>query len=303
MNTSTMWLGQVTTIDCAFIMEDGNVLGASYNPKFTVSGSIDNEEQVVEDFSSIKKKLKSQIDDKETGFDHKLIISNRSGIISTKLVGHTYVIKTKMFEIRVPDNGVRFIEEDLEKNSFDTFTIALEEYLNKLNPTLKIKCFNTTDIEGMPGQNNRNVFYFSYTHGLKNSSSFGCQTLHGHLSYLAVASVPISNDEVVEFGKTIKKVVDKFDNTMFIWSSNWDELSKTVTYESKCRGTIQIKIISDDAKYQIIDTETTVENLTNFFVEQIKAECLTDGLDVNKISSIYVSEGLTKGAMYENTNV
>jgi 6-pyruvoyl-tetrahydropterin synthase len=297
-----MWLGQVTTIDCAFITEDGNVLGASFNPKFTVSGSTDNEEQVVEDFSSIKKKLKSQIDDKETGFDHKLIISNRSGVVSTKLVGHIYVIRTKMFEIRVPDNGVRFIEEDLEKNSFDTFTIALEEYLNKLNPTLKIKCFNTIDIEGMPGQHNGNVFYFSYTHGLKNSSSFGCQTLHGHLSYLAVAIDSISNDELVEFGKTTQKVVDKFDNTMFIWSSNWDELSKTVTYDSKCRGTIQIKIISDDAKYQIVDTETTVENLTDFFVEQIKAECLTDGLDVDKISSIYVSEGLAKGALFEKRN-
>jgi 6-pyruvoyl-tetrahydropterin synthase len=207
-----------------------------------------------------------------------------------------------MFEIRVPDNGVRFIEEDLEKNLFDTFTIALEEYLNELNPTLKIKCFNTIDIEGMPGQNNENVFYFSYTHGLKNSSSFGCQTLHGHLSYLTVTINSISNDELVGFGKTIQKVVAKFDNTMFIWSNNWDESSKTVTYDSKCRGTIQIKIISDDAKYQIVDTETTVENLTDFFVEQIKAECLTDGLDVDKISSIYVSEGLAKGALFEKTN-
>ena len=84
---STMFLSDVTVLDHAYIDDSGFIVGGSFHPCFNVSGEIDGTEQVVVDFSAIKKQIKALIDSKETGYDHKLwIIEGFSNISDIQVI-------------------------------------------------------------------------------------------------------------------------------------------------------------------------------------------------------------------------
>ena len=63
---ASIFLTNVTVIDGAFVTERGMVEGASFNPKFVVTGPVTEDEQVVIDFGRIKKKLKEWIDNPQS---------------------------------------------------------------------------------------------------------------------------------------------------------------------------------------------------------------------------------------------
>ncbi|WYW02606.1 hypothetical protein Peetri_00018 [Pseudomonas phage vB_PpuM-Peetri] len=73
MSTKTMLLNNVTAIDVGFLTDRG-VFGASVRPSFLITGEMSEDEQVVVDFSTIKKSIKDLIDHKELGIDHKTIV-------------------------------------------------------------------------------------------------------------------------------------------------------------------------------------------------------------------------------------
>ncbi|WYW01650.1 hypothetical protein KoPa5_00018 [Pseudomonas phage vB_PpuM-KoPa-5] len=73
MTTKTMLLNNVTAIDVGFLTAQG-VFGASVRPSFLITGEMSEDEQVVVDFSTIKKSIKELIDHKELGIDHKTIV-------------------------------------------------------------------------------------------------------------------------------------------------------------------------------------------------------------------------------------
>ena len=158
------------------------------------------------------------------------------------------------------------------------------------------------------------VGFFSYTHGLKNSTSLGCQNiLHGHLSYIMINCD--SSDwilgEFVKVENLIKSILADLNGTHFVNSENTltqnDEESNTrytkISYNSKSRGDFGIRLSDWDKNTGkckgIVDkamecpTETTVENLVHFVYQKYRA-----GFDRLKgIKSLYVSEGLHKGAV------
>lgn len=80
MNQSTLFIGNLTTIDYAYIHPTRyTIKGGSLNLSVEVTGDIEPVENVVVDFGTIKKKIKSLIDDKEEGFDHKLWVPENHG--------------------------------------------------------------------------------------------------------------------------------------------------------------------------------------------------------------------------------
>ena len=82
-NIAELFLSDLTVVDHAYIDDSGNVVGGSFNPTFYVAGNVDPVEQVVVDFSTIKKDIKNIIDSRLIGFDHKLWVIDGYSNVNT----------------------------------------------------------------------------------------------------------------------------------------------------------------------------------------------------------------------------
>ncbi len=333
MDRSTMFLSEMTIVDHAYIAATGTIIGGSWNPSFLVSGKIDPVEKVVVDFSTIKKQVKSYIDDDDVGFDHKLwVIDGFSGVTEYIVNGKDatfenlmdldficpntpVTIKTPVGEITGPKNAFKFINaQPGQVYNTETAGLWMAEYLNEIfackNPSIEcalaaknvdrdieVDCSNTINAHTYLPNNIAPVEYFTYNHGLKDSTSWGCQNLgHGHLSFIQIATDAEKNVAVEDIKVVTFTIADALNNTTFINRENVtidnnDVVS--IAYTTPGRGAFGASYskADPDNKIVILDTETTIE----FLVDYIR---VTFAIELETISAtgIYVSEGLSKGA-------
>lgn len=292
-NSSTMFLSNLTILDHAIIDERGNVVGGSFNPSFFVTGRIDPAEQVVVDFSTVKKDIKNIIDHKETGFDHKLWWIQGISLGTTSTVGDRIIIVTPTTRLEMPTNAVRFIPTVEGADIIDTIQTCINKHvtkeLRKLHPggEIQVKGYCFTDAH-FPTSNQCAAF-FRYAHGLKDSTSWGCNNIaHGHLSYIQL--LPTTASSVV----LQKQIATDLHDTMFVFNENItddfaDEL--TVEYDTPLRGHFLAQFNKKDYNIIILETETTVEHLVEYVVAKYHNELTTLGVEL-----VLVSEGLSKGA-------
>lgn len=320
--TATMFLSELSVVDHAHITKDGTVVGGSFNPSFKVSGNVDPIENVVVDFSTIKKNVKNFIDDDTIGFDHKLWVINGVSNITNLVVngeeiaesslkelteteGNTLVtVNTPMCSFVVPLNAIKIIgyDRDIEKvgdYNVENAGIWMEEYLNeRFGGEVTVECNNTEHVHTFNDKTTNPVSYFRYDHGLKNSTSFGCQNPgHGHLSFLQLESdAPVEKQLEV-----LNKITKYLDGVTFINGENVVSESSDcieIKYTSSNRGEMmaKYKLNSDKygAKYIVLETETTAEHLVDYVVEMFYN-------DLNEIGAtgLYLSEGLSKGTYIE----
>lgn len=307
---ATMFLNDLSVVDHAFIDKEGNVIGGSFNPSFLVGGRIDPIEKVVVDFSTVKKQLKNVIDHKQHGFDHKLWViegvSNCS-IQSGDIVFTEYseminidnddivIIKTPNAKLTVPRSAIKFIQTQqysvVAEYNIEQVGSWFGTYLNSAFPELQIQCKNNINAHVYYPTNE--IHYFSYAHGLKDSTSWGCQNIaHGHLSFIQAISLTDQSkaDEVAAF------IAKELDCTMFINKAN--VLSQydnkiAIGYDSHSRGRFEANYTNTSKqKCVVLETETTIE----FLVEYI-ASTYKPALQFANVTELYVSEGLSKGAM------
>lgn len=128
---------------------------------------------------------------------------------------------------------------------------------------------------------------FHYTHGLKNSSSWGCQNIsHGHRSFLMASVdqagiydylyqeygirtsgdlVQLVNDWMSHLEFCLARVAPRFHNKTFMWKQN---CATSPSYEDRMdicyttdRGRFAMAMDAQDGKWY--DSETTVENLAD----------------------------------------
>lgn len=159
--------------------------------------------------------------------------------------------------------------------------------------------------------------YFSYTHGLKNSTSMGCRNIvHGHLSYIQLVSglLPMhdikgNNEHVLELQQLCNQIAHDLNCTHFVHDENIvkDETGTKDSYYAQDRGSFSTMLSSNMpvethkgsitnsdclfSKIVILETESTVENLMGYVFDQYEAQ-----FKELQVSSIYVSEGLQKGS-------
>lgn len=286
----SLFLNQLTIIDHAYIGKDHKVHGNSFNPSFIVSGEVDPHESVIVDFSTIKKDIKLIIDNhdhnnSDNGLDHKLIVLKNS---YNDIVYHNNIItiKTDTFETTMPCDAVKVIEEisNYSVKAFgDYLEVFLKEKLTEIYPLINIdvKC-NNSEAPVFYSSNFIDYIMFRYVHGLKNSTSYGCQNAnHGHLSY--IQSIELYNNP-----ELVAKIKADIDDCIFIFKENIiEEDVDTITIEyTTVRGLFRSKYYKKFYKIIILPTETTVEFLAMYIKERYM---LTEQL--------YVSEGLSKGAM------
>lgn len=191
---STIIINDLTSIDHAVIDAEGSIIGGSFNLSVVITGNIDDKEGVVIDFSTIKKKIKEIIDDVDTGLDHALWITKDSKIVTDndKLpYENMSTLDTGCIEIRSEAYVFRMLP-------CNYLISELEDYIQKfLMDSLRffgydvdIKAFLNTKVKSLNSEvvaTEKNTVMFRTAHGLKNSTSQGCQNIaHGHLSFIQV---------------------------------------------------------------------------------------------------------------------
>lgn len=280
---SSIFLNDISVIDHAYINEEGQVIGGSFHCSFIVTGETDPTEKVVVDFSTIKKDIKDVIDG-EDGFDHKLWLFMVSSNYSFTKVDEIMVeITTPASVLKLPRNAISMIPfaknytdiVNLELFIADVVELAL--YNKYKGMDLKVKCILKENFVLPAGTSDWNVIPFRYVHGLKDSTSYGCQNLcHGHYSYITTF------DYNLQFKEDFKNSVIFINKENII--SETDEYIE-VSYTTEQRGYFYGLFYKNRNVLIVLDTETTIEFL---------AEYVKNKYDIN--GSFYISEGLSKGA-------
>lgn len=316
---SVMWLSHISCVDHGYIDDEGCVVGGSFHPSFIIGGTPDPIEKVVVDFSTVKKDVKQAIDnhisnDIHNGFDHKVwiiegysnttsiaYITNDENIVTdVEIVTPNLTLKLPIDAVKliktlpgmVPDYNVKYIGE--------AFRVLVYNHLLEKYPTinLTVECTNTIEphlsTEGFGG-----FRYFSYVHGLKDSTSYGCQNVaHGHLSFI---QFDVGNNLIDDFENgdnavevLLDEVANDLNDTVFVREENivestWDTI--TLKY-STTRGEFVMVLNTDAHKIVVLPTETTVEFLSHYVVHKYWKQ-----LNFVGVQKIFVSEGLSKGSV------
>lgn len=280
---SSLFLNDTTNIDHAFIDDLGMIVGGSFRPKFIVTGEVDQHENVVVDFSTIKKTIKKLIDDNDEGFDHKLWWITGLSLGDIEFTVDTVTITTPMLTITGPKNIVRVIDQ-VHLNGY------LEERLQEIYPAVNITIDTTltTEFDLHPNMNSK-AHMFRYVHGLKESTSWGCQNIgHGHLSYIAA-----NTTDQLETDLVLAKIAVELDNTIFAWNDNTGGNDADIKYTCS-RGEMSMTLHDASDSCIVLGTETTIENIVNFIATEWFEELASAG-----VKQLYVSEGLSKGAVVD----
>ncbi|QJT70838.1 6-pyruvoyl tetrahydropterin synthase-like protein [Vibrio phage vB_VcorM_GR7B] len=320
--TASMFLHNVTVIDGAYINSEGICTGFSVSPRIHITGKIDEEESVVVDFSTIKKDIKKFIDDPETGIDHKLLAfkvvdkvvgckeepsyfnKKQKGSKAVKAVQLTTLNDTY---IEADAHAVHVLEFDRDYRE-DPMTMIqrwLQGALNEQFPDFEIKvsliwAFNHVTPQDVRGWVLTQAYPVTYTHGLKDSTSYGCQNImHGHKSFIQLVGIHenfASSEYKAQLDRLTRKVSEFLDGKYLVARCNITEGKKEgsrtlVQYTSKSRGVFKLHIEQD---YLILPEETTIECIVAYVADKYKAQFRELG-----VSSVYISEGLDKGAFYQ----
>ena len=315
---SSIFFNEPTVVDHSFIAGDGGCYGGSVNPSFYVTGAVDTQESVVLDFSSGKKRIKDLIDDNDNGFDHKCWIvrgvSNFDGVDDTESRKSIYwpdrdeswkylasdqdpdrmiTVTTRRLVITAPKSAFRFVLNEAQiPDIYNAVQAEMKVWLESKMPEFAFEVrmqANAVPSTIKPYQ------LFRYVHGLKNSTSWGCQNIaHGHLSYIDVETEKNVDPEFKE--QILKSIAKTLDNTIFISAENYSksEYFHVIEYESQTRGkfTMEMPIARPFHKFIVLETETTIEHIIEYVAEAFKPQ-----LQSIKTTRLFVSEGLSKGSM------
>lgn len=297
MTTRSIDIRNFTQMDYAYIDNQGRVLGNSLHVSAVVTGEVDPVEKVVVDFSQCKKLLKELIDSPIYGYDHKLLgfidsdcefeadldsniqtVSNRTLAISG----------SGMFRACHTEHNYRDFAEHI--GAFLTQTLSL-----RLNAPVTV----TVTLSDVPVYRPEGLYQreFHYVHGLKDSSSHGCQNIaHGHRSFFELIG-DIDDWDIIDenfINKTVSDLARDLDNTIFVRKENVKlntEEFITFGYESVSRGHFSMTVNKKHQKVIVLDTETTIEYLADYVADRLAH------LSEYGVEKIFVSEGLTKGAI------
>jgi 6-pyruvoyl-tetrahydropterin synthase len=300
----TIYLDNVTVIDCAMLNYSNEVVGRSFAVSVTVSSAdLNGEEQVVADFSSIKAKIKA-FTDGPSGPDHKFIVPNKYVRVSPQTTG----VHLAMVDI---PNGLTYEGALDALYPFDYkdgagVVLLLEERLasdlGQLFPEFTFQVFLSESFS----RHNDCVFY--YSHGLAKSTSFGCQNIiHGHTSMVALkvqsfeefqhvvdgSSVGTWTNNRKQIDDALRKVRSIANRAYFYCAAHWNAAESCIEYTS-ARGRFKLTLPKKQKLVELA-AEPTVENMVAWFTEQLRNILTAEAFSM--IQRVYVSEGLWKGAV------
>lgn len=297
---STLFFNNITCIDHAFVDNIGNIVGGSYHPIITVKGKVTEDESVVVDFSSGKKLMKSIIDhdNGEIGLDHKLwIIPGYSACMTKNYSDTHYEIETRNgSRVVLPKTDVHIVNGNFTGSVMQTVATDISSILSQQMSEYEFD----VELTQIPFSVTQNPMMFRYSHGLKNSTSYGCKNIaHGHLSFFEITKFGNDYREDCDDCKTGLRLVEEtlkgINGSMFIMRENIiseDEQWIEFGYETP-RRKMWAKINRNQQANIIVDSETTIEYLAEFIAKR-----MMNALLLAKVKEFRVSEGLQKGVVY-----
>lgn len=297
---STLFFNNITCIDHAFVDNIGNIVGGSYHPIITVKGKVTEDESVVVDFSSGKKLMKSIIDhdNGEIGLDHKLwIIPGYSACMTKNYSDTHYEIETRNgSRVVLPKTDVHIVNGNFTGSVMQTVATDISNILSQQMSEYEFD----VELTQIPFSVTQNPMMFRYSHGLKNSTSYGCKNIaHGHLSFFEITKFGNDYREDCDDCKTGLRLVEEtlkgINGSMFIMRENIiseDEQWIEFGYETP-RRKMWAKINRNQQANIIVDSETTIEYLAEFIAKR-----MMNALLLAKVKEFRVSEGLQKGVVY-----
>lgn len=323
MGVRSIVLNDITCLDAAEIWMDPSdpnyvvISGVSKMVSVEIYGPVDKHEQVILDFSGIKKVLKGIIDDPVWGFDHKLLMNFDDFAKDNvefeaegeNVKGKMVTRKRDLLRITEPKTGkvvFKLKGKDFLRPYKGLLENAISEHLTERvrqtygNKEIKVQAhLSGHAVKSHDGQYRS---YFQYTHGLRHSTSWGCQNmLHGHTSFVqAINEEGHVNKRVSDLIATyldgsylyhediVKNVLGKEDEPS---SLKFDDIIHTLhfklAYKSRERG--KWTMIMPASMCVPLDNEPTIENIVAHVAEFFK-----DDLNEAGIVKLVISEGLTK---------
>lgn len=313
-NTATLFLSNLTCIDHAYCNPGETIQGGSFMASFVVTGNIEPVEQVVVDFSTLKKDIKNIIDDMTFGLDHKLWVFKSAwdevsyeefSVLNSVDIPEEERLRlvNKAAILSVPRSAVYIVQQpELRTYSIRSATTIVqslvETELSKKYPGIKVECILSERAENIYADH---LFarMFRYTHGLKNSTSLACQNIvHGHLSTVVFYyTKDVDVDSRNQIRDELEKFVRLIENAVYVLTDNVASSTPTslvVKYETEARGKFCATYNLERTKAIVLDEETTIENLTNQLTGRFLDLELLKKLGVTQI---HMSEGLQKGSI------
>lgn len=294
--SSTLFLSEISCVDHAYIDSEGRIKGGSFLPSFLVSGPVTNTESVVVDFSTIKKDIKALIDARpaNTGFDHKLwIMEGFSKCNQTPdFDAGTIELETPYLNMTLPLDAVKFLScgDYFVNNVGKALEIYLTTELRKIYPGVAVRCVNSDAAQTISKQQ-PHLGFFNYVHGLKNSTSWGCQNIaHGHRSFIQFDHPLCSKAHEIALTNQLAMLLD---DSIYIFKENIvkDKVRTLEIAYTTERGYFRAEYSKNLCKLVVLPTETTIE----YLIEDLRIRG-REQLSQIKAAGLYLSEGLSKGA-------
>jgi 6-pyruvoyl-tetrahydropterin synthase len=284
-----LFVRDLTVIDFSYLCTERGMLGESYIVDVELHGKLDAVSMVL-DFSLVKKRIKTAIDDL---VDHKLALpALAKGLtVSTDQVQQLVKFTSARGQINMAAPAEALVSIETAKISPQSVTDYLLQHIMPLMPSNVENLVFTLRPEPISG------FYYHYSHGLKKHDG-NCQRIaHGHRSTIQIYTDGMLSPRLNKY-----------------WSERWQDIylgTEEDVCQAKQLSFIQPATESDICfRYQalqgwfeltmpaghceIINTDTTVECLAEYIVNELKQ------LDASKSYKVVAYEGVGKGAIAES---
>lgn len=283
-----LFVNDLTVIDFSYLCTKRGMVGESWIVDLTLHGELD-EQNMVLDFSKVKKQVKRIIDDT---VDHKLAIPSQWQHTLVTHIDNTDYIKVEFkqqsgaqISISSPDDAFCFI---------DAPSVTMEDVILHLASVIKPQLpSNVQKVELSLRAEDISGFYYHYTHGLKKHDG-NCQRIaHGHRSKI----------QIFENGMKSPKLEK-------LWSSKWADIyvateedvvdAPQLEFLDLGEQQIGFKYESSQGKFElameqaavyVMPVDTTVELIAQYIADKLKTEIPENSYKV------IAYEGVAKGAI------
>lgn len=285
-----LFVRDLTVIDSTYLDAKRGFVGESYQVDVVLDGDL-NEQSMILDFSLVKKQIKAIIDSE---VDHKLLVPKiASNCTVTCEDDRTQVDYTlddnSVIQLKSPHEAYCLLESE------DITTSLLASYLEQVILTKLPE--NVTGLTITLHPENIATPYYHYTHGLKKHNG-NCQRIaHGHRSKIDI----FINGEYSELW--VEKWAKRWTDIYLASTSDVIERSELSFITAKSSVPVHcsayhapqgyFELLMPASRCEVLDNDTTVEELARFICETIKQE------EGDNSVTVYAYEGIGKGAIVE----
>jgi len=290
-----LFVKDLTVIDASWLCESRGMVGQSWIVDVVLEGGLDHQSMVL-DFGQVKKRIKAIIDDE---VDHKLLVPLQSEMVHITEGDHDmlwmdFLRPQGSFHMYVPQQAMAL----LPSARIDIASVT--DYLTGI--VLSYLPNNVQGLKLLLREEQIDSPSYHYTHGLKKHDG-NCQRIaHGHRSMIEIWTDGKRNQALEQqwadrwqdiYLGTVEDVAELAQLKLTEHGKQIRADSHTAFSYVSAQGLFQLAVPT--AQCELLDTDTTVECLTHYLFNAIKAEL---GESVRLKVAAY--EGVGKGAIIED---